>query len=159
MIARTRLWLLLPFAVIALLGCNLTSYRPTPAPVTVGPGSFVNPYLRAGLDKATAAQVQVRDASGGFVSGGTITDDNLDALLTGLNVSVELQARSTCPDHVRLTFVRSDATQIILTACLDGVVVLRGLPGAEAYDAPLFGAASDALSSYLPADLQALLDF
>ncbi|GAB4449801.1 MAG: hypothetical protein Kow00120_20070 [Anaerolineae bacterium] len=152
---------LLALIVLAggLLGCNLTSYRPTPAPPTVGPGTNVNPYLRANLIDATAAQVQVRDTSGAFVAAGTITGRNLDALLTALNVSTSVTARSTCPDHVRLTFVRPDASQIMLTACLDGVVILRGLPGAESYDAPLFGAASDALSPFLPAELQALLDF
>lgn len=156
----TRPGLILALAAATLLACNLTSYRPTPVPPTVGAGSFVNPLVRTGLRNATAAQVQVRDASGSFVASGTITDDNLRNLLNALDVSAQAQARdAACPDHVRLTFIKPDAGQVLLSACLKSVVILRGLPGAEAFDVPLYGAASDALSPYLPDELQDLLDF
>ena len=154
------LWGALIVALAAALGCNLTAYRPTPIPPTVGVGSFVNPHVRAGLSGVTAVQVQVREESGAYRSAGTITGPNLDTLLVALNVSVRTSARAAdCPDHLRLTFVRQDASQTMLTACLDGVVRLRGLPGAEAFDVPMYGATSDALSPYLPAELQALLTF
>jgi hypothetical protein len=159
---RTRrlLWALSFWAIVAL-GCNLTSYRPTAPPPTVGPGSWANPYVRAALREVTAVQLQVLDTSApeGYAAAGTLTGAALDRLLQALNVSVHVQARAPCPDHVRLLFVRPDASQVLLSACLEGVVILRGVPGAENYDLPMYGAASDALSAYLPDELLALLDF
>ncbi|MBN1284025.1 MAG: hypothetical protein JXB47_01360 [Anaerolineae bacterium] len=160
---KTRnLLLVLGFLSLAALGCNLTQYRPTPPPPTVGAGEWVNPYLRAALANATAAQVQALDpnAPGAYTPMGTLTGAALEKLMTALNVSVQTQARDpNCPDHLRMIFIWPDASQRMLSACLDGAVILRGVPGAENLDIPMYGAASDALAPYLPAALQERLSF
>jgi hypothetical protein len=151
---RNALWALL-FLLAAALGCNLTNHRPQPPPPTAGPGSSVNPYLRIGMDDVTAVHVMV-----GGSRTGTLTGDALEALETALNVSTVARSRdANCPNHLRLSLIHQDATQLEIDVCLDGVIILRGLPGAEALDVPLYGLASDVLSPYLPAELNELLDF
>ncbi len=149
------------FITLASLACNLTGYRPTQTPPTVQAGDWVNPYLRIALDGVTAVQIHTADPAtpGVFIPAGTLTGADLDKLMTALNVSVAVEARNlACPDHLRLIFVWPDASQHILSACLDGTVKLRGVPGTDKLDVPMYGATSDVLAPYLTDALRARLD-
>lgn len=126
--------------------------------------TYINPYYNGRLDTMTQLFIDVLNSqTGQFERKAQLLGGNLDPFITAFNIAGPVSAPNTsCPERVRLTAVRADATQAVFGVCLDNVnqaVVLRSadvtdLNGGDLEMGPYF---IDVLAPYLPAEYRQLL--
>ena len=126
--------------------------------------TYINPYYNGRLDTMTQLFIDVLNSqTGQFERKAQLLGANLDPFAVAFNIAGPVSApNASCPERVRLTAVRADATQAVFGVCLDNVnqaVVLRSadvtdLNGGDLQMGPYF---IDVLAPYLPAEYRQLL--
>ncbi len=137
-------------------------------PITVVPtlapfdeSKWVNPYYSTELEGASELRIRYLDpvTLDTYRRPERVTGRQLWEFLNAMNASILAGSyRAECPDHVRMTFVRADGSRFMLRACLDGVVFLRGVPGAVNEELPMPTRFSQVILPYLPEEWRNLLD-
>src|SRR5258708_1554920 len=127
----------------------------TPTPINLSVGKVINPYVDLNLTNMTVIEIDILDTTtGNYTRSAQLRGSDLSIFIESLNVSVQTVAPNTdCPNYVQLSVTRQHQTVITMTACLKGVVILRGTPDLGVADAPMGPRFTDALAPSLPAVL------